>query len=64
MCTIFGSVSALFIYNYTPLAMIDITETSIGRKVYSFFNGKYYFDIVYNQYIISKGLSFGYNISK
>jgi NADH-ubiquinone oxidoreductase chain 5 len=44
--------------------MVDITNNSLGRKIYTFFNGKYYFDIIYNQYFISSGLHLGYTISK
>ena len=64
ICTIFGAASAFFIYNFLPTIFVDITETSIGRSVYSFLNGKYYFDIVYNNYIIGAGLKIGYIISK
>jgi|SRR5271154_1186106 len=62
--TFIGSLSAILIYNFFPHILIDITDISIVRKLYSFFNGKYYFDIIYNKYIISKGLQFSYTISK
>ena len=62
--TIIGASSAFFIYNFAPNIAIDITDTSLGRKVYSFLNGKYYFDIVYNDYIIGVGLKLGYIVSK
>ena len=42
----------------------NISESSLIRKIYSFLNGQYYFDIVYNHYIINKGLHLGYAISK
>jgi NADH-ubiquinone oxidoreductase chain 5 len=32
--------------------------------MYSFFNGKYYFDIIYNHYFISMGFKLSYIISK
>ena len=62
--TIIGATSAFIIYNFVPNITVDITETSIGRRVYSFLNGKYYFDIVYNNYIIGFGLKLGYIVSK
>lgn len=64
ICTIIGSASAFFIYNFVPTIFVDITETSIGRSVYSFLNGKYYFDTLYNNYINKTGLQSGYAISK
>ena len=34
------------------------------RSVYTFLNGKYFFDILYNHYIIGRGLHQSYFISK
>jgi NADH-ubiquinone oxidoreductase chain 5 len=34
------------------------------QKLYSFLNGKYYFDVIYNNYIITNSLKLGYYISK
>lgn len=62
--TILGATSALFIYNFLPHIFIDITETSLGRKIYTFLNGKYLFDVIYNNYIVGVGLQLGYTISK
>ena len=35
-----------------------------GRKLYTFLNGKYFFDIIYNHFIITNGLNIGYTISR
>ena len=40
------------------------TNNKIGRNIYAFLNGKYYFDIIYNHFIFQSGLKLGYNISK
>jgi NADH-ubiquinone oxidoreductase chain 5 len=37
---------------------------NIGRSIYTFLNGKYFFDTIYNQYIVTNGLKLGYTISK
>jgi NADH-ubiquinone oxidoreductase chain 5 len=63
-CTIFGALSAFLIYNFYPNLLVDITDTSIGRKIYSILNSKYYFDVIYNNYVIKTGLQLGYNVSK
>jgi len=60
--SIAAAVLALFLYHRTP--GIDFTESSIGRKIYTFFNGKYLIDVVYNNYFIVGGLQLGYTISK
>jgi NADH:ubiquinone oxidoreductase subunit 5 (subunit L)/multisubunit Na+/H+ antiporter MnhA subunit len=36
----------------------------LARKLYLFLNAKFYFDILYNKYIISEGLNFGFKVFK
>jgi NADH-ubiquinone oxidoreductase chain 5 len=36
----------------------------IGKSIYTFLNGKYFFDTIYNQYLVVNGLKLGYTISK
>jgi NADH-ubiquinone oxidoreductase chain 5 len=63
--SIFGAGLAIFVYHKTPNLINDIIENnSIIRKIYTFLNGKYFFDVIYNHYIIGKGLNMGYTISK
>jgi NADH-ubiquinone oxidoreductase chain 5 len=59
-----GAISAVFLYHVYPEFIINITDSNLGKKIYSFLNGKYYFDIIYNNYIISLGLIAGNTISK
>ena len=59
-----GAASAILIYNKDPEVLINLTDTSLGQKLYSFLNGKYYFDVIYNHFIVSAGLQTGYLISK
>src|ERR1700759_360673 len=64
ICTIIGALFSFFMYHYSPITFVQFTSTSIGKKLYTFLNGKFYFDIIYNHYIISKGLEYGHKISK
>nr|YP_009710574.1 NADH dehydrogenase subunit 5 [Amanita pseudoporphyria]QFZ98523.1 NADH dehydrogenase subunit 5 [Amanita pseudoporphyria] len=59
-----GATLAVLLYHKAPEIIIGLTDTSLGRKIYSFLNGKYYFDVIYNHYIVSAGLQLGYIISK
>jgi NADH-ubiquinone oxidoreductase chain 5 len=59
-----GCLSAIFLYHFTPELLISLTDFPLGRKIYTFLNGKYLFDVVYNNYIIGSGLKLGYTISK
>lgn len=62
--SLLGASLAILLYHKTPEFIINLTETALARKVYTFLNGKYLFDVIYNQYIISAGLKLGYTISK
>jgi NADH-ubiquinone oxidoreductase chain 5 len=62
--SLLGALLAILLYHKSSSFVIDLTETSLGRKIYTFLNGKYLFDVVYNNYITSVGLQLGYTISK
>jgi NADH-ubiquinone oxidoreductase chain 5 len=64
LLSLFGASLAIFLYHKSPTFIIDLTDNLIGQKIYTFFNGKYFFDIIYNNYIINSGLELGYTISK
>uniref|UniRef100_UPI0030FEE6B5 NADH dehydrogenase subunit 5 n=1 Tax=Singerocybe alboinfundibuliformis TaxID=1346812 RepID=UPI0030FEE6B5 len=59
-----GAVLAIFMYHRAPEFIINLTNSKLGIKLYSFLNGKYYFDVIYNHYVVSAGLQIGYLISK
>jgi len=62
-----GAFSAIILYHLPVpfgLFLINLTNNKIGRNIYAFLNGKYYFDVIYNHFIIQNGLKLGYNISK
>jgi len=59
-----GATSAVYIYHINPEFTVNLTNTKVGKQLYTFLNGKYFFDVVYNHYIISVGLKVGYSISK
>ena len=64
--SIIGASIAIFEYHQKSSSLItEFLETNkLIRSIYSFLNGKYYFDIIYNYYFIGKGLIAGYTISK
>lgn len=59
-----GAVLAIFMYHSTPHIINNLILNSLGKKIYSFLNGKYYFDVIYNHFIVKQGLQIGYKISK
>jgi len=65
--SILGAFVAIYLYNISPRFLIDLTDGvsgSIGRKVYTFLNGKFLLDVILNQLIIAKGMKLGYTITK
>jgi NADH-ubiquinone oxidoreductase chain 5 len=42
----------------------NLNYIGIGKSLYTFLNGKYFFDTIYNQYFITNGFKLGYTISK
>ena len=62
--SIIGGLLAVYLYYVSPSVVNNISESSHIRKIYSFLNGQYFFDVIYNQYIINKGLDLGYTVSK
>nr|YP_010955425.1 NADH dehydrogenase subunit 5 [Butyriboletus hainanensis]WMX20515.1 NADH dehydrogenase subunit 5 [Butyriboletus hainanensis] len=64
LLSMFGATSAIFLYHVYPDFIINLTDSALGKKSYTFLNGKYFFDVIYNYYIISAGLLTGNTISK
>ena len=59
-----GMVASLYMYHYAPSFAISLTNNVVGRSIYTFLNGKWLFDVVYNKYIIRGGMSIGHTLSK
>jgi NADH-ubiquinone oxidoreductase chain 5 len=59
-----GAASALILYHRFPEFIIDLTNNSLGRSIYTLLNSKYYFDVIYNTYVVKSGFKLGYSISK
>ena len=62
--TIFGAFSAIIFYHFYPLVLVQFTDHKFGRALYTFFNQKYFIDVIYNNLFIQGGLNTAYNISK
>ena len=63
--SLLGMITAILLYHLFPNSLINLTNSiPFLRNIYKFFNGKYYFDVLYNQFFITNGLKLGYSISK
>jgi NADH-ubiquinone oxidoreductase chain 5 len=62
--SLIGATLCFYSYHYTPEFLVSLSNYSLIRKLYTFLNGKYLFDVVYNNYIVKGGLITGYIIAK
>ena len=62
--SITGALLAIYMYNKDIYFIIKLTETVFFSKLYTFLNSKYFFDVIYNNYIITKGFKIGYKVSE
>lgn len=62
--TIVGATASLYIYNIIPISLINISNNYYLTIIYKFFNGKYFIDVIVNNYIIYFSIKLGYTISK
>lgn len=58
-----GVLLSVALYNFFEIKFINLIIYKNLYYFYSFFNKKWYFDIIYNHYIVYRILYFGYNIS-
>jgi NADH-ubiquinone oxidoreductase chain 5 len=62
--TFVGARRAIFMYHVIPSFTISLTDSKLGKNIYKFLNAKWYFDSIYNGYVINGGLKRGHSISK
>jgi len=62
--SIIGGSLGILLYNWNKGVQLMSENTSLIQKVYTFLNGQYLFDVLYNHFVIGKGLQYGYIISK
>lgn len=62
--SLFGALLALVLYHSLPYFTISLTQGKLGYNLYSFLNGKYFFDVLYNHYVINGALNLGLTTSK
>ena len=62
--SVIGALLAIYMYNKNINIIIKLTETVFFSKLYTFLNSKYYFDVIYNNYLIKGGFKLGYKVSE
>jgi NADH-ubiquinone oxidoreductase chain 5 len=62
--TIGGAALALLMYHRLANVTVDLALSDLGKRMYTFFNAKWFFDAVINHYVINKALGLGNITSK
>ena len=57
--TIGGASLSLLMYHHFATVTVDLALSPLGKSLYTFFNAKWFFDVIINNYIINKSLEFG-----
>jgi NADH-ubiquinone oxidoreductase chain 5 len=58
-----GFIVAFILYNFQPKIIFQLKTSIIGKKIYVFFNRKWFFDKIYNEYFGQFFFKFGYSVS-
>lgn len=61
---ILGATSFFVMYALFPMILVNMKLNSLGRTLYRFFNQKFFFDNIYNNFIITPALISGYIFHK
>jgi NADH-ubiquinone oxidoreductase chain 5 len=61
--SIIGASLSYLLYSKFYNLLYYINISSIGIYIYTLFNKKYYFDVIYNEFIVKPLLNMGYNIT-
>jgi NADH-ubiquinone oxidoreductase chain 5 len=61
--SISGATLSVILYTLFAKNIVTFKLSPIGKMTYGFLSKKWYFDKVYNEYVVQKLLDFGYNVS-
>lgn len=62
--TLVGALSAIYLYHYVPAFTISLTDSKLGRDLYTFFNAKWAIDGFITSFFILPAMRLGYIASK
>merc|ERR1712127_208839 len=61
--SLFGASLSFVLYNFQSSILFNIKVSSLGRKIYTFLNKKWFFDKLYNELFGQFFFKFGYTVS-
>ena len=61
--SLFGATLSFLLYSFQYKILFRVKTSFLGKKIYNFFNRKWFFDKIYNEYFGQFFFKFGYSIS-
>ena len=61
--SLFGATLSFILYTFNYKLLFGIKTSFFGKKIYNFFNRKWFFDKIYNEYFGQFFFKFGYSVS-
>jgi NADH-ubiquinone oxidoreductase chain 5 len=61
--SLLGAISSFILYTFNYKLLFAIKTSFVGKKIYNFFNRKWFFDKIYNEYFGQFFFKFGYSVS-
>ena len=61
--SLLGAMLAFLIYYYGSFFLFYLVSLTVGRKIYTFLNRKWFFDKIYNERVAQFFFKFGYSVS-
>jgi len=62
--SLLGTLGVYFVYSIYSILTTNLISSSLGKGFYRFFNQKYFFDNIYNYFLLKPALNFGYITNK
>ena len=63
MLSLLGATLSFLLYSFQYKVLFTIKTSFLGKKIYNFFNRKWFFDKIYNEYLGQFFFKFGYSVS-
>lgn len=63
VCGLLGTAISFLLNTVLKQVVFEMKLTSWGYFIYVFFNRKWFFDLIYNHFIVNKVLDFGYFVT-
>jgi NADH-ubiquinone oxidoreductase chain 5 len=61
--SLLGATSSFFLYLFGSKLLIQLKISVLGKKIYNFFNKKWFFDKIYNEYISQFFFTISYTVT-